>query len=287
MIGVSPAFIFSSYTTAFTVHDYASSLKTLKRMGFAGYQLEIFAKERLEEWEQGYGFIAQEAKDLNLQATQFVAHFLLSATADETALFSDHGFEEMRRITDIVSHFDGCNTITLPLSPFALPHNAVVTTETWKRLWEGLSHKLLKFDEIVAKAGLRLGLELVPGSLLGGTEGLMRFIRETGNSTIGYNFDTGHAWSSKEPIATIPGKLAGRIYGTHLKDNFGDKNLALPPGRGSIPWESLINGLLQNGYDGSFDLEIASSTSSLVEEEYREGKNKIERILLDAKEASL
>ena len=287
MIGVSPAFIFSSFTTAFTVHDYASALKTLQKMGFTGYQLEIFAKERLEEWEQGYGVIAQQAISLNMQATQFVAHFLLSATANEAPLLSDHGYEEMRRITDIVSHFDGCNTITLPLSPFSLPHNAVVTTETWKRLWEGLSRKLLKFDEIVRSADLRLGLELVPGSLLGGTEGLMRFSHETGNSTIGYNFDTGHAWSSKENIATIPAKLAGRIYGTHLKDNFGDKNLALPPGRGSIPWESVIQGLIQNGYDGSFDLEIASETPSLVEEEYREGKNVIERIVFGAKEASV
>lgn len=287
MIGVSPAFVFSSYSTDFTVHDYASALSTLKRMGFTGYQLEIFAKDRLEEWEKGYDIIVQKASDHNLLATQFVAHFLLSATANESSLLSDHGFEEMKRVTAIVSHFEECTTITLPLSPFALPPNAVVTSDTWKRVWAALTSKLLKFDEIVREANLRLGLELVPGSLLGGTEGFMRFIQETGNTSIGYNFDTGHAWSSKEQIATIPAKLANRIYGTHLKDNFGDANLALPPGKGSIPWESVINGLVQNGYDGSFDLEIASQTSSLVEEEYREGKYTIERILTDAKEASV
>jgi sugar phosphate isomerase/epimerase len=152
----------------------------------------------------------------------------------------------------------------------------------YRKLWDRLVVKLLQFDEIVRTAGLRLGLEIVPGSLLGGTEGLMRLIRETGNGTIGYNFDTGHAWSSKECIATIPAKLAGRIYGTHLKDNFGTENLALPPGQGSIPWGSVIGGVLASGYEGSFDLEIVCKDPNEVKRSYAEGNRYMMEITKEA-----
>jgi len=193
---------------------------------------------------------------------------------------SDDGYEQMRRVTGVVSQFAECKTITLPLSPFALPKGYTLESDGYQRLWDRLVEKLLAFDEIVRFSGFRLALEIVPESLLGGTEGLMRLIRETGNETIGYNFDTGHAHSSKECIATLPGKLAGRVYGTHLKDNFGFENFALPPGRGSIPWESVIHNLTACGYTGSFDLEIASKHPSEVVNDYTEGKSFIEKILI-------
>jgi sugar phosphate isomerase/epimerase len=280
MIGVSPAFFFSLYTTDFTVKDYIRGLRVLQSLGIEGYQLEVFKADRLEEWEKEGVSLFQCGQDLDLNATQFVAHFLLSATKDIDSLMSDDGYEQMRRVTGIVSQFAGCKTITLPLSPFALPGGYTLESDGYQRLWNCLVEKLLAFDEIVRSSGFRLALEIVPGSLLGGTEGLMRLIRETGNQTIGYNFDTGHAHSSKECIATLPGKLAGRVYGTHLKDNFGAENFALPPGRGSIPWESVIHNLTASGYTGSFDLEIASKHPSEVVNDYTEGKTFIEKILI-------
>ena len=282
MIGVSPAFFFSLYTTDFTVKDYLRGLSVLQSLGFEGYQLEVFKADRLDEWEKEGKSLFRRGEDLNLKVTQFVAHFLLSATQDTDTLMSDYGYEQMRRVTGIVSQFAGCKTITLPLSPFSLPKGHTLDGDGYKRLWNRLVGKLLAFDEIVQSSGLRLGLEIVPGSLLGGTEGLMRLICETGNRSIGYNFDTGHVHSSKECIATIPGKLANRIYGTHLKDNFGAENFALPPGRGSIPWESVIQSLVASGYTGAFDLEIACKHPSEVQGDYTGGKTFIEKILITA-----
>ena len=279
MFGVSPAYFFSRYTTDFTVAQYAEGLDQLKSMGFGGFQLEVFKGERIAEWLDGAEALAGRAAALDMTVTQFVAHFLLYATRDEEALLSDRGYEDMKRVVDIVSRFPGCGVVTLPLSPFAFPTGASFSHDDWERLWDGLCAKLLRIAGIVESAGLKLALEIVPGSLLGGTEGLMRFSRETGNTSVGYNFDTGHAWSSKESIATLPAKLAGRIYGTHLKDNFGFENLALPPGEGNIPWESVVDGLLRNGYKGSFDLEIASAVAEDVEAAYMNGKARIQRAL--------
>jgi len=279
MFGVSPAYFFSRYTTDFTVAQYAEGLDHLRSMGFTGFQLEVFRADRIGEWLDGASVLSARAAALGMETTQFVAHFLLYATRDEEALLSDRGYEDMKRVVEIVSRFPGCGVVTLPLSPFAFPAGASFTRDAWTMLWDGLCAKLLGMAGIVERAGLKLALEIVPGSLLGGTEGLMRFSRETGNTSVGYNFDTGHAWSSKESIATLPAKLAGRIYGTHLKDNFGFENFALPPGEGNIPWESVVDGLLRNGYKGSFDLEIACAEPEEVEAAYAKGKARIQSAL--------
>ncbi|TXT41927.1 MAG: isomerase [Spirochaetes bacterium] len=282
MYGVSPAYFFSRFTTDFTVRDYIKGLDWLAESGFQGFQLEVFHSECLGEWTDEVFLLRERASGLGMTATQFVAHFLLYTTREERELLSDAGYEEMKAVAEICSAFPSCTTVTLPLAPFQLPSKASVNPESWRRLWDGLCSRLLRYAAIVEGAGLRLALEIVPGSLLGGTEGLLRFAGETGNSTIGFNFDTGHAWSSKEAIALLPAKLAGRIYGTHLKDNFGTENLALPPGEGSIPWESVMAGLVDSGYRGSFDLEIACPSPNEVEGSYLRGKSVIENAYANA-----
>lgn len=279
MFGVSPAYFFSSYTTTFTVEDYARGFELLAAEGFKGYQPEIFTSDRIEEWDKGAGALAARGTDIGLSATQFVAHFLLAATKDESALFSDLGYREIAAVAKIATRFPGCATVTLPIAPFTFPAGHSFDADAWLRAWDRLKEKLLRLASIVEAEGLRMSLEIVPGSLLGGTEGFMHFIAETGNTTIGYNFDTGHAWACKESIATLPAKLAGRIYGTHLKDNFGYENLALPPGDGSIPWKSVIDGLLRTGYRGSFDLEIACATPDEVQSAYARGRTTLEKVL--------
>lgn len=279
MIGVSPAFFFSTYSTDFSVDDYCDGLTLLKELGIEGFQLEVFHESRLREWTDRASRIQQKADELELTVTQFVAHFLLEATRTPRALLSDYGFDQMERVTEILESFPACGIVTLPLPTFEFSSEEIMTVELYERLWSRLRTKILTFSEIVERKGLKLALEIVPGSFLGGTEGFLRFINETGNTSVGLNFDTGHAWSSKEPIVTIPAKLKGRIYGTHLKDNFGNENMALPPGEGSISWETLIPSLTASGYSGSFDLEIACDNPEDVPGSYKKGKSYIERFL--------
>jgi len=280
MFGVSPAYFFSRYSTDFSVGDYINGLEWLKAHGFHGFQLEVFHREKLAEWENQAFSLADASIQLGMQATQFVAHFLLFATRTPEALLSDAGMEELKRLPEIAAHFPGCTTLTLPLSPFVVGASYhPLNSAEYHRFWEAFCSKLLMMDELARAGGMRLALEIVPGSLMGGTEGFLRFIHETGNQTIGYNFDTGHAHASKECLELIPAKLAGRIYGTHLKDNAGMENLAMPPGKGTIDWTRLLAGLKKNGYRGSFDLEIASRAPELVFEEYLEGKACIETSL--------
>jgi sugar phosphate isomerase/epimerase len=88
---------------------------------------------------------------------------------------------------------------------------------------------------------------------------------EFGRTSLGYNFDTGFAWCDREWVPLVPAQLAGRIFGTHLKDNFGDDQ-ALAPGRGSIPWSATIGALKASGYAGSLDIEFRCSPEVAVRE---------------------
>jgi sugar phosphate isomerase/epimerase len=124
--------------------------------------------------------------------------------------------------------------------------------------------------DIAEEAGKRLALEILPGSLVGGLQGLLRLIDALGSPNFGYNFDTGHAWASREAIELVPLMLTDRIFGTHLKDNNQSENISLPPGDGNIPWDPLLKNLYTSGYRGNFDLEIRCEKEE-VESRYKRG----------------
>lgn len=269
MYGVSPAFFFSQYTTDFTVGDYASALHGLKNLGYDTFQIEIFHHGRIGEWTRDSGLIQERAADLGLRVSQFVAHFLLRGFENEERLLSDYGFDEIRLVLDILDNFPGCDLVTVPMPAFALDPAEGYSADRFRRLWDRLALKLGRLLEVVESSRRRMALEIVPNSLIGGIAGFERMCETLGSGTLGYNFDTGHAWSSKEAISLIPARLGKRIYGTHLKDNFGNENLPLAPGSGTIPWKSLLLGLLKAGYSGSWDVEIACPEAD-VEKEYAE-----------------
>jgi sugar phosphate isomerase/epimerase len=99
-----------------------------------------------------------------------------------------------------------------------------------------------------------------------------------GLETLGYNYDTGHAWACRERVELLPAKLSGLIYGTHLKDNTQEAPLALAPGKGTIPWDLVLGGLRSAGYAGSWDVEFMCPSAE-VQEAYRGGIAKIKDTL--------
>jgi sugar phosphate isomerase/epimerase len=270
MFGASPAFFFSLYSPEFTVRQCQTGLQLLKDEGFEGYQLEIFFPERVEEWLREAEGLQSRAADLGMTATQFVAHFLMPTTANAGALESDFGFEQMKNVARIVSVFPTCNVITLPCAPFDFEGKRVSCKET-AALGKQLVRKLKEYGSIASSVGCSLALELIPGCLADSTDRLAGIIEETGIENLGLNFDTGHAMRRGEPLSDIPAKLAGKIFGTHLKDSVGSGTAALPPGDGEIDWKTLLSALQANGYEGSYDLEIVTSSPQDVLPAYRKG----------------
>jgi sugar phosphate isomerase/epimerase len=276
-IGVSPAYYISRFTHRFTPDDVADSLGELARQGFHTFQLEVFHRENLDDWRaRGAGIVRRQSIAHGLQASQFVAHFMLEDFADRQNLISNAAIEQMKVVLDIVERFEECRVITVPLPAFE--DRAASSRDDYLFLFERSAGKLSRLLALVEDAGRRMALEILPGAILGGIDGFLRLCEHLGTDTLGLNFDTGHAWACKENLYSIPAKLGPRILGTHLCDNFGNENLSLRPGAGSIDWTRLVAALKACGYNGPWDIEIVCPPNS-VAEEYGAGRRFIEALV--------
>ena len=252
-IGVSPAYFISRFGDRFTADQVADGLETVAAMGYGGFQPEVFHRTSLGDWRKGGGArVAARADALGLRASQFVAHFLLHTFRHPDPLAGEALRDDLEAVMEIVSHFDGCRIITVPVGPgdAAAPRGKTADRISQLRDLVGI------MAETMAAAGCRLALELLPGSIVGGIEGFQRLSRDLGPDRIGLNFDTGHAWASDEDLLRIPQRLGRQILGTHLCDNFGRESLSLGPGQGTIDWHRLVPALQAAGYGGAWDIEI-------------------------------
>ena len=275
MYGVSPAFMLSAIGEDFNPDDFCLCLDRIAALGFEAYQPEVFHRERLSEWLAGGARrVAARGRELNLQASQFVAHFLTPCLASAASLRSEEGVEELKRTIEIAACFESCRVITLPIGPWqAGPGDAQAYSELAGRFRD----KLAKLLQIAAAADFSLALEILPHSFPGGSEGYLRLHQELGSPRLGLNFDTGHLWACKEALPLVPAKLSGLIFGTHLCDNDGGENLSLAPGQGTIDWPAVLAALKSSGYTGSLDLEIRAPSEE-VESVYAAGLRRLKQL---------
>ena len=281
MIGVSPAYFISSRTKRFTARDMAEGLGAVAELGYTAFEPEVFFTEFLDDWvRQGAAQVAKAARDAGLTPSMFVAHCLQEAFCDPRTLESDLGLDEMDKVLDICGHFPETDVVCVALMTFD-PGSGMVTGQDYTR-WQGwVMEKLGIMHEKVVASGRKLCVEILPGAVIGGIDGLLRIREQLGAPDLGLNFDTGHAHACKENLELIPAKFAGTIYGVHLCDNFGRENMSLAPGKGDVDFASLISSLKHNGFTGSWDVEIICDPE-LVSQEYAAGFEYISGLLTDS-----
>jgi sugar phosphate isomerase/epimerase len=178
--------------------------------------------------------------------------------------------EDMSVVLDLVSRFDGCRMITIPLGAF---EGDPADTAGYNRdHYRQFRDTIGDLTEMVAATGGRLALEIIPGSIIGGIDGYMHLCNDLGPDAPGLNFDTGHARAAGEDVLQIPERIGKQILGTHLCDNLGHPNLSLRPGKGSIDWPRMIGALIATGYGGAWDIEIICPPER-CREEYGQAHN--------------
>lgn len=272
MIGVSPAFVVSLFGPRFSPSHFLEALPIIREIGFSAYQPEIYLTETLSDWRRDGQKVHSAAVDLGLTSTQFVAHFMLKEFTIPYILDPFHGTDELNRVLEIVRLFSPCPVLTIPAPQFFTDwHGSPFTgIEEWRDLRQRLADKVRCFVEIVAGAELKLAFEILPFSAFGGTAGFIDLCRDIGSPSLGLNLDTGHAWTCREILPSLPFDLQGRVFGLHLGENTDRPDTKLGPGKGTIPWEPFLKNLTGTGYRGSWDIEIACHPDRVVEE-YRFG----------------
>ena len=97
--------------------------------------MEVFHRENLDDWRaRGSGIVRRQSIDHGLQASQFVAHFMLEDFADRQSLISNAAAGQMKKVLEIVDRFDECRVITVPLPAFQA--EPVPTAETYQRMFD-------------------------------------------------------------------------------------------------------------------------------------------------------
>lgn len=268
--GVSPAFLLSKFGDNFTPDQVCEAFGHIKRLGFDCYQAEIVTDDKLALWLTGGAKkVRKTADNAGLFMSQFVAHFMLDAFKDEAAVLSDYGIAEMNLVFDITAVLNEGAPITVPFGGYPEKEN--------QRIYQAMVEKMRIIAAEANSRGFKLSIEVQPGALIKGAEGIKQFVDSVGYNT-GYNLDTGHAWASGYDVVQYPQLLEGYIYGTHLCDNDGITNSSLRPGSSTIDFQELLTKLIMSGYNSSLDLEIFT-TPDRIDEEYSEGLAYIKGLL--------
>jgi sugar phosphate isomerase/epimerase len=267
VFGVSPAFFISAYTKRFSPADIVNGLERIKALGFDAYQPEIYHEDSLGQWDAAaVASIISRQNHLGLKPTQFVAHFMIERFSNpENILDTESGVESFKACLDIALSFENIPCVTIPV-----PEIRLGSSDDLKGLWPAFTDKIGRLLALMPAGGPRLALEIMPRAVLCGTEGFLRLYSELGDRRLAYNFDAGHAWACKERLELVPWRLGSLIAGTHLGDNFGNENLKLAPGKGSIDFVPVLGALAASGYTGSLDVEIACGPAD-VDSEYAAG----------------
>lgn len=86
-------------------------------------------------------------------------------------------------------------------------------------------------------------------------EDLFDFIEFVGHPFLHACWDTGHGNMQELPQDEALKILGRHVYGIHVQDNYGDHDSHIAPFFGSLNIDSLMNGLIDIGYDGYFTFE--------------------------------
>ena len=277
MFGVSPAWFLSLFGENFTIEQATGSLVRIHSLGFRGWQPEVFHMGHLREWETGKSdLLHTESDNLNLLPTQFFAHFLLNSFTNTANLESDWGIQECERLLVALKRWPEITVITIPLPAFEI--SSYIRPEEYRRLYSRLVYKLDLIAGLIVSYGKKCALEIMPGSLIAGSEGALRLRNRDDAANYKINLDTGHYFAAREPLELTLGRIGDYVSSTHLCDNDGVENLSLEPGAGGVNWNLFREWAQFSDYTGSWDIEIRCPEHE-VEERYSRGLEFLKRLL--------
>jgi sugar phosphate isomerase/epimerase len=153
----------------------------------------------------------------------------------------------------------------------------IPTGFSWDRTWAVLVETIQSCARIAQDAGLRLCLEPRVGELVSNTDALLRLIEHVDSPIFGAVLDCAHLHAQKEILPLSVEKLGSRIFYVHAADNDSRDNEHLAPGRGTVDWQALIDGLKRHGFNGYVGIDVGGVPD--LDAQYREGHTFIRGLL--------
>ena len=121
------------------------------------------------------------------------------------------------------------------------------------------------FFSKVLRIGEKYNVRPAVENLIGMTRAEIRFLMDSVPG-LGFNLDTAHASSSGWDIASAVREFAKELAGLHISDNNGEPyDMHLIPGKGYLPWDSIVHEIRLSGYCGDFHLELPHERADAIE----------------------
>jgi len=155
----------------------------------------------------------------------------------------------------------GMKTVTLHpgfLSPISFPdpHKVVEITKD----------SVQRIDSSVSGLDIKVGVENMPDMIVTTCRRVQDLLHVIEGTEIGVCFDVGHANTTGEIENFL--QLTDKFVNVHLHDNDGESDHHMPPGEGTVDFETVLGEL--SHYDGTFVLEARSWDGALSGKEYLE-----------------
>lgn len=127
--------------------------------------------------------------------------------------------------------------------------------------------------------GIRVAVEVIPNPLSDAASLVTLLERDLDSPKTGICLDFGHAFLLGD-VADAIETVAEHLVTTHVHDNAGRKDEHLVPFAGRIDWNRALMTMQKIGYDGTYLMELANTSSpAQVLEQARAARGRFEKLM--------
>jgi sugar phosphate isomerase/epimerase len=250
-------------TNAYLKHPFDEAARRIAKLGYEG--LELLA-DVPHAWPAGLLEIQKRSikKTMDETGLEFsnINSFMMNAVADARQPYWHPSFIEPDRHYRQV-RIDHTRRALSLCAELGAPH---ITTEPGGPLAPGQSRSeaialfvevLKPLAEHAESLGVLLLIEPEPGLLLETTDQYLEVAERVNASSIGLNFDVGHAFCVREDLPRSIARLAPHTRHYHVEDIASTRvHHHLVPGTGAIDFAEVVAAIKATGYDGWLTVEL-------------------------------
>lgn len=279
-LGVTVAYARVHYSEEPNLEQYQAFARWASERKFAGIELAAFSVDHFRRDFadlRAVRTLGSLCQDLGLTVNAFEAGFLRHMTVSEEVAERQQALEGLRRSLEVAREL-GTELVYMHSAPhpswtiefrrlyddFTPPARVEVPPSfDWKAAWEQYVTTIRGMAHLAEQAGLRLALEIRPYEMVSNADAMRRLIDAVESPALGVVFDTAHFFVQKEILPVAVEKLRDRIFLVHLADNNGIEDFHWAPGKGSVPWEGVLQALGKIAYPGFANIDVAGEYADI------------------------
>jgi len=263
------------------------------RLGFEAIELEVCREQNLIELEQNKEKLKNYLETKHLKTVNVAAIFPELLSGDDKS--RDKGLRLFARTTELASFFGApltqTDTFTPPVEYIgARPYSTTIAFAeryrvripsgfSWNSYWKRIVDILSRCAVMADERHLKFAVEPRVGENVSNSDLMLRLIDEIGMENFGAVLDAGHLHAQKELLPISIEKLNTKILYVHVSDNDGRDNYHRAPGKGTIDWEAVFEGLRKYDFKGHIAVDVGGKDiEDRLDQEVLQAKGFVERM---------